>query len=50
MPRYRVTIRKREGVGVGQRVIWRGRRLAVRQVVDVPRTIDRIMMRCEEVR
>jgi head-tail adaptor len=50
MPRYRVTIRQREGVGVGHRVVWRGRRLAVRQVVDDPRMSDRIVMRCEEVR
>jgi head-tail adaptor len=50
MPRFRVTIRSRCGVAVGQRVLWCGRRLMVRQVVDDPRTRDRIAMRCEEVR
>ena len=50
MPKYRVTIRTREGVGIDQRVNWRGRLLMVRQMLDDPRTRDRIVMRCEEVR
>ena len=50
MPRYRVTIRQREGIGLDQRVRWNGRSLAVRQLLDDPRTKDRIIMRCEEVR
>jgi SPP1 family predicted phage head-tail adaptor len=50
MPRYKVTIRWREGIALDQRVIWRGRTLAVRQLLDDPRRRDRIVMRCEEVR
>jgi head-tail adaptor len=50
MARFRVTIRARCGVAVGQRIVWGGTRLMVRQVVADPRTRDRIAMRCEEVR
>lgn len=50
MPKYRVTIRWREGVAIDQRVAWRGRLLMVRQMLDDPRARDRIVMRCEEVR
>jgi head-tail adaptor len=50
MPRYRVTIRGREGIAIDQRVSWNGRKLMVRQLLDDPRTKDRITMRCEEVR
>ena len=50
MPRYRVTIRTRAGVGIDQRITWSGRKLMVRQLLDDPRQKDRIIMRCEEVR
>ncbi len=50
MPRYRVTIRKRDGIALDQRVRWNGRSLMVRQLLDDPRARDRITMRCEEVR
>jgi head-tail adaptor len=50
MPKYRVTIRQRDGIGLDQRVTWKGRSLMVRQLLDDPRTKDRIVMRCEEVR
>ena len=50
MPRFRVTIRKRDGVMVGQRVVWRGRAMLVKQKIDDPRLPDRILLRCEEVR
>ncbi len=50
MPKYRVTIRTRDGVGLDQRIRWRGRSLMVRQLLDDPRAKDRIVMRCEEVR
>ena len=50
MPRYRVTIRKRDGVALDQRVRWNGRSLMVRQLLDDPRARDRMTMRCEEVR
>jgi head-tail adaptor len=50
MPRFRVTIRKRDGIALDQRITWRGRKLMVRQMLDDPRAPDRIAMRCEEVR
>ena len=50
MPRYRVTIRRREGMAIGQRVTWSARRLTVRQLLEDPRAKDRLVMRCEEVR
>jgi head-tail adaptor len=50
MPRYRVTIRRRNGITIDQRISWARRRLMIRQVLDDPRMKDRIVMRCEEVR
>lgn len=50
MPRFRVSIRPREGVGIDQRITWGKRLMMVRQLVDDPRKRDRITMRCEEVR
>ena len=50
MPRFRVAIRRRDGVAVGQRIIWGSRRMMVRQRIDDPGLPDRILMRCEEVR
>jgi head-tail adaptor len=50
MPRFRVTIRWREGIALDQRVSWSGRKLMIRQLLDDPRERDRIAMRCEEVR
>ena len=50
MPKYRVTIRQRDGVALDQRITWSGRTLMVRQLLDDPRAKDRVAMRCEEVR
>ena len=50
MPRFRVTIRWREGVALDQRISWNGRYFMVRQLLDDPRAKDRITMRCDEVR
>ena len=50
MPRFRVTIRWREGIAVGQRVTWGERAMLVRQRIDDPMLPDRILLRCEEVR
>lgn len=50
MPRFRVTIRQREGIGIDQRISWNERKMMVRQLLDDPRAKDRIVMRCEEVR
>jgi head-tail adaptor len=50
MPRFRVTIRQRDGIAIDQRISWKLRRLMIRQLLDDPRMKDRISMRCEEVR
>ena len=50
MPRFRITIRQRDGIAIDQRITWSGRKLMVRQLLDDPRAKDRIAMRCEEVR
>lgn len=50
MPRFRVTIRKREGVAIDQRLRWGDRVLMIRQMLDDPRLGDRHLLRCEEVR
>lgn len=50
MPRFRVTMRRRDGVTIDHRVLWRSKVLAVRQVIDDPRLPDRLVLRCEETR
>lgn len=50
MPSYLVTIRARDAITIDQRVRWSGRTFLVRQLLDDPRTKDRIVMRCEEMR
>jgi len=50
LPRWQVTIRKREGVGLRTRLTWRGKYLAVRGVVSDPREPAHMVMTCEEVR
>jgi head-tail adaptor len=50
MPKYQVTIRQRDGIAIDQRVSWNGTTLMVRSLLNDPRTKDRIVMRCEEVR
>ena len=50
MPRFRVSIRWREGVAIDQRITWGSRLLMIRQLLDDPRRKERIAMRCEEVR
>ena len=50
MPRYRVTIRRRDGIAVGQRLIWGERAMLVKQRIDDPKLPDRILLRCEEMR
>lgn len=50
MSRFRVTIRRRDGIAIDQRVRWRERVLMVRQLNDDPRFKDRITLRCEELR
>jgi head-tail adaptor len=50
MPRYRVTIRAHDGIELDQRITWNERTLVIRQLLDDPRTKDRIVMLCDEVR
>jgi head-tail adaptor len=50
MPRLRVTIRRRDGIAIDQRIRWRSRVLMIRQMLDDPRFPDRLALRCEEVR
>ena len=50
MPRFRVTIRRRDGIAVGQRVTWGRRAMLIKQRVDDPKLPDRILLRCEEMR
>ena len=50
MPRYRVTIRARDGIAIDQKITWKARKLMIRQLLDDPCAKDRIAMRCEEVR
>lgn len=50
MPRHRVTIRRRAGIAIDQRIRWGSRMLMVRQLLDDPRLADRIVLRCEETR
>jgi len=50
MPRYRVSIRRRDGIAIDQRISWKGRKYRVRQLLEDPLEKDRLTMRCEEVR
>jgi len=50
MPRFRITIRPRDGIAIDQRVTWRGRTLMVRQLIDDLQQRDRVVLRCEETR
>lgn len=50
MPRWSVTMRKREGIGPWTRLVWRGRFLAVRNVTSDPRTPERMVLTCDELR
>jgi head-tail adaptor len=50
MPKYRVTVRRRTGIAIDQRIRWDGRILMIRQLLDDPRFPDRMVMRCEEAR
>ena len=50
MPRWQVTMRKRESIGPGTRLTWRRKYLAVRTVISDPREPAQIILTCEEVR
>jgi head-tail adaptor len=50
LPRWQVTMRKREGIDLKTRLVWRGRFLGVRSVVSDPRDPARMVVTCEEKR
>lgn len=50
MPKLRVTIRRRAGLAIDQRISWGERRLMVRQLLDDPTYPAQLVLRCEEVR
>jgi head-tail adaptor len=50
LPRWQVTMRKREGVGMRTRLTWRGKYLAVRGLVSDPLQPAQMVLTCEEVR
>lgn len=50
LPRHRVSVRRRDGLQVDQRLRWGTRLLHVRQIIDDPRLPDRLILRCEEER
>jgi len=50
MPRWRVSLRKREGIDLETRLVWKGRYLAVRAVQSDPRDPSQLMLTCEEAR
>jgi head-tail adaptor len=50
MPRWKVTMRKRENIDLRVRLLWRGRYLAVRGVVSDPQEPAQMVLTCEEVR
>ena len=50
MPKLRVTMRRRSGVAIDQRIRWGARTLMIRQLLDDPTLADRLVLRCEEVR
>lgn len=49
-PRWQVTMRKREGVDMKTRLVWRGRFLGVRGVLSDPRNPAQMVLTCEEAR
>jgi head-tail adaptor len=50
LPRWQVTMRKREGIDLKTRFVWRGRFLGVRSVVSDPRDPARMVLTCQEKR
>lgn len=50
LPRWQVTMRKRESVGMHTRLTWRGRHLAIRALVTDPREPAQMVLTCEELR
>jgi head-tail adaptor len=50
LPRWQVTMRKREEIGPWTRFVWRGKFLVVRGVECDPREVGIMLLSCDEVR
>jgi head-tail adaptor len=50
LPRWRVIVRKREGVDPGSRIVWRGRYLRVRSIESDPREPAQMILTTQEQR
>ena len=50
LPRWQVTMRKREGIDLKTRLVWRGRFLGVRSVVSDPCDPAQMVLTCQEKR
>jgi len=49
-PRWRVTLRNGAAVAIGDRLVWRGRKLRVRRRIEDPALPDRFTIEAEEER
>ncbi len=49
-PRWQVTMRKREGIDLRTRLVWRGRYLGVRGIISDPREPAQMILTCQEAR
>jgi head-tail adaptor len=50
LPRWQVTMRKREGVDIHSRLVWRGKFLQVRSVISDPKQPAHMILTTEEIR
>jgi head-tail adaptor len=50
LPRWQVTMRKREGIDLKTRLVWRGKFLGVRGVISDPRNPAQMVLNCQETR
>lgn len=50
LPRWRVTLRKRDGIDPASRIVWRGRYLRVRSVESDPREPAQMILTTQEQR
>lgn len=50
LPRWRVTVRRREGIDLNSRIVWRGRYLRVRSIESDPREPAQMILVTEEQR
>lgn len=50
MPKWRLTVRPHLPFAIDMQIRWQGRRLVIRQLVENPQQLDRVVLRCEELR